>query len=237
VQTATLLVLEPIFESGFEDSSYGFRPDRSALDALAAVGAHVRSGRHEVYDADLQSYFDTIPHDKLMRCVEMRVVDRSVLSLIRMWLDAPVEEEDPGEPGRRRRRRNEAGTPQGGVISPLLANIYLSWLDKLFMSAAGPGTWANARIVRYDGRFRGAGPACRDAHRALAGSAVGGPYGADDQPEEDPHPAGGSGWRDPGLPRLQPALTSTTCMAAITSISRSIRPRSLSSACAPKCTS
>jgi RNA-directed DNA polymerase len=153
VQTATLLVLEPIFESGFEDSSYGFRPDRSALDALAAVGAHVRSGRHEVYDADLQSYFDTIPHDKLMRCVEMRVVDRSVLSLIRMWLDAPVEEEDPGEPGRRRRRRNEAGTPQGGVISPLLANIYLSWLDKLFMSAAGPGTWANARIVRYADDF------------------------------------------------------------------------------------
>jgi RNA-directed DNA polymerase len=153
VQTAALLVLEPIFESGFEDSSYGFRPDRSALDALEAVRAHVRSGRCEVYDADLQSYFDTIPHDKLMRCVEMRISDRSVLGLIRLWLHAPIDEEDPDAPGRRRRRRNEAGTPQGGVISPLLANIYLSWLDKLFMSADGPGTWANARIVRYADDF------------------------------------------------------------------------------------
>jgi len=136
VQAAVLLVLEPIFEADFEDSSYGFRPRRSAEDALRKVAEHLRSGRTEAYDADLQSYFDTIPHDKLMRCLQMRVVDRSVLSLIRMWLDAPVEDTD--EQGRRTRRRTPMGVPQGGVISPLLANIYLHWLDKLFMAAGGP---------------------------------------------------------------------------------------------------
>ena len=90
VQSAVLLVLEPIFEADFQESSYGFRPRRSAADALAKVSEHLRSGRTEVYDADLQAYFDTIPHDKLMRCLELRVVDRLVLSLIRQWLDVPV---------------------------------------------------------------------------------------------------------------------------------------------------
>lgn len=151
VQAAAMLVLEPIFESDFEDSSYGFRSKRSAEDALKAVSEHLRSGRTEVYDADLKSYFDTIPHDRLMRCLEKRIADRSVLSLIRMWLDAPVEDTD--EDGRRTRRRNESGVPQGGVISPLLANIYLHWLDKLFMAKGGPGDWANARIVRYADDF------------------------------------------------------------------------------------
>lgn len=151
VQSAVQLVLEPIFEADFQDSSFGFRPGRSATDALAKVAEHLRSGRSEVYDADLQAYFDTIPHDKLMRCLEMRVVDRSVLSLIRMWLDAPVEDTD--ERGRPTRRRSSSGVPQGGVISPLLANIYLHWLDKLLMSTGGPGQWANARIVRYADDF------------------------------------------------------------------------------------
>ena len=151
VQAAVLLVLEPIFEADFEDSSYGFRPRRSAEDALRKVAEHLRSGRTEAYDADLQSYFDTIPQDKLMRCLQMRVVDRSVLSLIRMWLDAPVEDTD--EQGRRTRRRTPMGVPQGGVISPLLANIYLHWLDKLFMAAGGPGEWAGARIVRFADDF------------------------------------------------------------------------------------
>ena len=151
VQSAVRLILEPIFEADFQDSSFGFRPDRSAADALAKVAEHLRSGRSEVYDADLQSYFDTIPHDKLMRCLEQRVADRSVLSLIRMWLDAPVEDTD--DRGRRTRRRNPTGVPQGGVISPLLANIYLHWLDKLLMSADGPGQWANARLVRYADDF------------------------------------------------------------------------------------
>ena len=151
VQAAVRLILEPIFEADFEESSFGFRPGRSAADALAKVAEHLRSGRSEVYDADLQAYFDTIPHDKLMRCLQMRVVDRSVLSLIRMWLDAPVEDTD--DRGRRTRRRSPTGVPQGGVISPLLANIYLHWLDKLLMSAGGPGRWANARIVRYADDF------------------------------------------------------------------------------------
>ena len=151
VQAAAMLILEPIFEADFEDSSYGFRPKRSAEDALKAVSEHLRSGRTEVYDADLKSYFDTIPHDKLMRCLEKRIADRSVLSLIRMWLDAPVEDTD--EDGRRTRRRNESGVPQGGVISPMLANIYLHWLDKLFMAKGGPGDWADARIVRYADDF------------------------------------------------------------------------------------
>lgn len=151
VQAAAMMVLEAIFEADFEDSSYGFRPQRSAHDALRKVAEHLRSGRTEVYDADLQAYFDTIPHENLMRCLEMRIVDRSVLSLIRMWLDAPVEDTD--ENGRRTRRRNETGVPQGGVISPLLANVYLHLLDKRFKAESGPGTWSNARIVRYADDF------------------------------------------------------------------------------------
>jgi len=151
VQAAVMIVLEAIFEADFEDSSYGFRPKRSAHDALEKVAEHLRSGRTEVYDADLQAYFNTIPHEKLMRCVMMRIVDRSMLSLIRMWLDAPVEDTD--ENGCRTRRRNKSGVPQGGVISPLLASIYLHWLDKLFMTADGPERWTDARIVRYADDF------------------------------------------------------------------------------------
>ena len=151
VQAAAMIVLEPIFEADFKDSSYGFRPNRSAHDALRKVAEHLCSGRTEVYDADLQAYFDTIPHDKLMLSLQMRIVDRSVLSLIRLWLDAPIEDTD--ESGRRTRRRNSAGVPQGGVISPLLANVYLHWLDKRFMAEGGPGHWAHARIVRYADDF------------------------------------------------------------------------------------
>jgi len=149
VQTAALLILEPIFEADFEDCSYGFRPGRSAHQALAAVREHVQAGRKEVYDADLQGYFDSIPHDKLMAAVRMRVVDRSVLRLIRMWLEAPVVDAREGGPP----RRSGKGTPQGGVISPLLANIYLHWFDKAFHSQSGPANWANARLVRYADDF------------------------------------------------------------------------------------
>jgi len=146
-----MLVLEPIFEADFEESSYGFRPKRSAADALKAVAEHLRSGRTDVYDADLKAYFDTIPHDKLMSCLRKRIADGSVLSLIRMWLDAPVEDTD--ENGRRTRDGTRRGVPQGGMISPLLANLYLHWLDKLFMAAGGPGKFAGARIVRYADDF------------------------------------------------------------------------------------
>jgi RNA-directed DNA polymerase len=111
------------------------------------VCKHLKEGRRAVFDADLKGYFDSIPHDKLMKCLRMRIVDRSVLKLIRMWLQAPVVEQDRG--GGKRVNRNSKGTPQGGVISPLLANVYLHWFEKVFYSASGPGNWAGARLVRY----------------------------------------------------------------------------------------
>lgn len=151
VQTAVLLITEPIFEADFMDCSYGFRPKRSAHGALEEVRSHLQQGFTSVYDADLKGYFDSIPHDKLMKCLRMRVVDRSVLKLIRMWLEAPVEEDD-GQGGKKI-CRGKKGTPQGGVISPLLANIYLHWFEKVFYASSGPGTWANARIVRYADDF------------------------------------------------------------------------------------
>jgi RNA-directed DNA polymerase len=147
VQTAVLLILEPIFEADFEDCSYGFRPGRSAHQALAKIREHLGAGYREVYDVDLRSYFDTIPHDKLLACVRMRVTDSSVLKLIRQWLAAVVVEED--EDGKPTYRRSKQGTPQGGVISPLLANIYLHWFDRLFLRQDGPAHWAQAKLVRY----------------------------------------------------------------------------------------
>jgi RNA-directed DNA polymerase len=151
VQTATALILEPIFEADFMDCSYGFRPKRGAHDALEQIREHLKSGRKAVYDADLKGYFDSIPHDKLIKCLRMRIVDRSVLKLIKMWLKAPVIE--PGDGGGANKCRRDHGTPQGGVISPLLANIYLHWFEKVFYSSKGPGTWAKAHIVRYADDF------------------------------------------------------------------------------------
>jgi RNA-directed DNA polymerase len=151
VQAATLLILEPIFEADFLDSSFGFRPGRSAHDALDAIRGHLARGKREVYDADLQGYFDSIPHKKLMKCVQMRVSDGRVLKLIRQWLSSAIEETD--DRGRPTHRRPSAGTPQGGVISPLLANIYLHWFEVLFHRADGSASWANASIVRYADDF------------------------------------------------------------------------------------
>ena len=152
VQMATLLILEPIFEEDFEDCSYGFRPGRSAHQALEEIRGHIKAGYQAVYDADLKGYFDSIPQDKLLACVRMRVVDRSVLKLIRMWLQSPVvEPESKGQSGSWTRPRK--GTPQGGVISPLLSNLYLHWFDKLFHRADGPAQWAGARLVRYADDF------------------------------------------------------------------------------------
>jgi RNA-directed DNA polymerase len=151
VQAATLLILEPIFEADFLDCSYGFRPERSAHQALEAIRANLAAGFREVYDADLQGYFDSIPHDKLMACLRMRISDRTVLKLIRMWLETPVVEETEDD-GPKITRSNQ-GTPQGGVISPLLANIYLHWFDKCFHFKDGPANWAKARLVRYADDF------------------------------------------------------------------------------------
>lgn len=153
VQMAALLILEPIFEEDFEDCSYGFRPGRSAHHALEEIRGHIKAGYQAVYDADLKGYFDSIPRDKLMACVRMRVVDRSVLKLIRMWLDVPVVEPDESGAGPGKVSRSQKGTPQGGVISPLLANLYLHWFDKAFHRPDGPAQWAGAKLVRYADDF------------------------------------------------------------------------------------
>jgi len=147
VQQAALLILEPIFEADFLDNSYGFRPGRNAHDALEEIRGHLKKGYQAVYDADLKSYFDTIEHSKLLACVRHRTADRSVIKLIRMWLEAKVVEPGEAGPG----RKNRQGTPQGGVISPLLANLFLHWFDVHFQR--GPARWAGARMVRYADDF------------------------------------------------------------------------------------
>lgn len=152
-QMAAFLILEAIFEEDFEDCSYGFRSERSAHDALAEIRGHLQRGFCAVYDADLKGYFDSIPHDQLMKCLRMRIADGHVLKLIRLWLEAPVAEppEYPGAP--RKISRPERGTPQGGVISPLLSNLYLHWLDTVFHRRDGPAQWARAKLVRYADDF------------------------------------------------------------------------------------
>lgn len=152
-QMAVLLVIEPIFEADFKECSYGFRPGRSAHDALEEVKKNLQEERTAVYDADLQSYFDTIPHEKLMRCVERRITDGSVLKLIRGWLKAVIVDPSEGHGQGPQYHRSKEGTPQGGVISPLLANLYLHWFDQQFHSLKGPYHWANARMVRYADDF------------------------------------------------------------------------------------
>jgi RNA-directed DNA polymerase len=123
VQAAVKLVLEPIFEADLEPAAYGYRPGRSGIAAVKVVHRLLCQGFTDVVDADLSKYFDTIPHDDLLRSVAARIVDRHVLRLIKLWLKTPVEETDPD--GRRRMsggKHSTCGVPQGGVISPLLAN-------------------------------------------------------------------------------------------------------------------
>jgi RNA-directed DNA polymerase len=133
VQTAAKLLLEPIFEADFDEAAYGYRPNRSALEAVKRVHAAVQAGHTEVVDADLSKYFDTIPHAELMKCLARRISDGKMLKLLKAWLKAPVEEQD-GRGGRRMTGGKKAtrGTPQGGVISPLLANIYMHRFIKAF---------------------------------------------------------------------------------------------------------
>jgi len=153
VQTAAKLVLEPIFEADLDSAAYGYRPGRSGADAIKEVHALLCRGYTDVVDADLSKYFDTIPHLDLMRSVARRIVDRHVLRLIKLWLKAPVEESDDG--GERRLTGGKSvtcGTPQGGVISPLLANLYMNRFLKHWR-ATGRGEAYRARIVSYADDF------------------------------------------------------------------------------------
>jgi RNA-directed DNA polymerase len=153
VQTAAKLVLEPIFETDLHDSAYGYRPGRRAQDAVRIVHRTLQDGYTEVVDADLSKYFDSIPHDQLMRSVARRVSDAKLLRLIKAWLKAPVEE--TAQRGNRRMgggRRSKAGTPQGGVISPLLANIYMNRFLRVFHER-GKDREYRARLVSYADDF------------------------------------------------------------------------------------
>jgi RNA-directed DNA polymerase len=153
VQTAAKLVLEPIFEADFEDSAYGYRPRRSAQDAVRAVHTALCEGYTDVVDADLSKYFDTIPHHELLQSVARRVTDRHVLHLVKMWLKVPVEERD-ADGGRRMSggKRSTRGTPQGGVISPLLANIYMHRYLRTWRQR-NKGQAYRARLITYADDF------------------------------------------------------------------------------------
>ena len=153
VQTAVKLVIEPIFEADLEPNAYGYRPKRSAQDAIQEVHKLLCEGYTDVVDADLSKYFDTIPHRELMQCVARRIVDRDVLHLIKMWLTVSVEERD--EDGKRRLtggKDRHCGTPQGGVISPLLANLYMNRLLKGWRNTKR-GEQFRARVVNYADDF------------------------------------------------------------------------------------
>ena len=153
IQTAAKIVIEPIFEADFEDNAYGYRPARGAVDAVKEVHRHLCRGYADVVDADLSKYFDTIPHSELMKSVARRVVDRNVLRLIKMWLRAPIEERDAD--GTRRMsggKGNTRGTPQGGVASPLLANIYMNRFLKHWR-LTGCGETFHAHVVSYADDF------------------------------------------------------------------------------------
>jgi RNA-directed DNA polymerase len=153
VQTAAKLVLEPIFEADFEDSAYGYRPGRGGVEAIKEVHRRVLQGYTDVVDADLSKYFDTIPHSELMRSVARRIVDRHVLRLIKLWLRAPVEERDGAGGGRMSGgQRNARGTPQGGVISPLLANLYMNRFLK-YWRQRDCGRTFQAHVVSYADDF------------------------------------------------------------------------------------
>jgi RNA-directed DNA polymerase len=153
VQTAAKLVLEPIFEADFEDNAYGYRPARGAVDAVKEVHRLICRGYTDVVDADLSKYFDSIPHGDLLKSVARRVADGAVLRLIKLWLKAPIEER--GGDGSRRMsggKGNTRGTPQGGVASPMLANIYMNRFLK-YWRLTGRGEAFRAYVVAYADDF------------------------------------------------------------------------------------
>lgn len=150
VQQACKLVIEPIFEADFDESSYGFRPKRSAKGAIKAIKQELKKGHDMVYDADLSKYFDTIPHDKLEIALKERISDPRVLQLIKLWLKSPIAEEDGHYTGG---KKNDKGTPQGGVISPLLANIYMNLLDRIVNNPSSYFSKNGVRMIRYADDF------------------------------------------------------------------------------------
>lgn len=153
VQTAAKLVVEPIFETDLDPNAFGYRPRRGGADAIKEVHRLVCRGYTDVVDADLSKYFDTIPHRALMKCVARRIVDRQMLRLIKLWLKVPVAEED-GD-GKRRLtggKSSTRGTPQGGVISPLLANLYMNRFLKHWR-ATGRDKAYRAHVISYADDF------------------------------------------------------------------------------------
>jgi len=153
VQAAAVLVLEPVFEADFQPCSYGFRPKKDAHQAVAEISAHLAWGYTQVLDADLTAYFDSIPHDRLLAAVARRVADPAILRLCTQWLRAPVVvERDDGKRETRGGKRTRRGTPQGGVISPLLANIYLHAFDTAWRAGGLERRW-QARLIRYADDF------------------------------------------------------------------------------------
>ncbi len=154
VQTAALLVLEPIFEADLQPEQYAYRENRSALDAVNHVRDLLNSGYTQVVDADLSGYFDSIPHAELMQCLARRIVDGAMLHLLKMWLEAPVEEIDErGNKQRTTRNKDDGrGTPQGAPISPLLSNLYMRRFV-LGFKTLGHQARLNARIVNYADDF------------------------------------------------------------------------------------
>jgi len=152
-QTAVKLVVEPIFEADLDSSAFGYRPNRSAADAIKEVHRLLCQGYTDVVDADLRKYFDTIPHRELMQSVARRIVDRHVLRLIKLWLKTPVEETDgDGKRWLTGGKRSTCGTPQGGVISPLLANLYMNRFLK-YWRITGRATAFHARVIAYADDF------------------------------------------------------------------------------------
>lgn len=148
-QAVCKMIIEPIYEADFEDESFGFRPERSAKDAMKAIKENLEEGKTEVLDADLSSYFDTIPHDKLMIVLKQRIADPRILDLIEKWLKCPIYEDGQYKGG----KGNKVGTPQGGVISPLLANIYMHLVDKMVNNINQLFYKQGIKIVRYADDF------------------------------------------------------------------------------------
>jgi len=149
-QMACKLIIEPLFEADFSSDSFGFRPKRSASGAIKEIKEELKVGKTAVYDADLSKYFDTIPHDKLEIALRERISDKRIIDLIKKWLRVPVRGEDGQDKGG---RKVKVGTPQGGVISPLLSNIYLNLLDRIVSHSKSIFAQQGIRIIRYADDF------------------------------------------------------------------------------------